>query len=93
MAQFSIGDAIKMVLQERHWKLRFMQATLRNDWEKIVGTTIAKYTDDVKLLGDKVVIKTKVAALKHELSFNKELIIEKINNYLGAQVVSDLIFS
>jgi predicted nucleic acid-binding Zn ribbon protein len=93
MAQYSIGDALKKVMQEKHWKQRFFQATISNDWEKIMGETIARYTKEVKLVDDKLIIKTHIAALKSELMGNKDVIIEKVNAHLQANVVNDLIIS
>lgn len=93
MAQYSIGEALKKVMQEKHWKQRFFQATISNDWALIVGETIAKYTTEVKLIDDKVIIKTQVAALKSELNMNKEIIIQKINQHLQATAVRELIIS
>lgn len=90
MGQMSIGDAIKQVLESNGWKQRMLQIRMRTDWEKIVGKTIAKYTQEIHLYNRILTITTTVAPLKQELRYAKDQLIQSINQHFGEAVVKDI---
>ncbi|MEZ5047081.1 MAG: DUF721 domain-containing protein [Chitinophagaceae bacterium] len=91
MAEYSIKDAIKKMIQESHWKPSYMATKLLNDWESIVGKAVAKHTKDLVISDRKLIIYTDIAPLKQELSYNKHLLIEKINTYLEEEFIKDIL--
>jgi len=60
-------------------------------WEEIMGKTIARYTESIKIYGDKLYIRTSVAPLKNELIFQKEKIRTRVNERLGAAVIHEVV--
>jgi hypothetical protein len=64
---------------------------IQDAWESIVGKTIAKYTDSVRLQGDKLFIHTQVGPLRNELQFQRSTIIKKVNEWIGSPVVREVI--
>ncbi len=71
-----------------------MQALQIQDvWEKLMGKTIAKYTDSIKIFGSKLYITTQVAPLKQELVYQKENIIIRVNEALGENVIKEVIIN
>ena len=60
-------------------------------WEQIMGKTIARYTEKLQLFGDRLVVTTPVAPLKQELNFQKDKIIQRVNEALGQQIVREVI--
>jgi predicted nucleic acid-binding Zn ribbon protein len=91
MAQYSIGEAISKMLNESHWKYRYQVTKLKEDWELLMGVTIAKHTKDLTLHNGVLYIQTDVAALKHELSYNKQLLVSKINQHFDENLVQSIV--
>lgn len=93
MGEYSLGDAIKQFL--KHSRLKgYMQAMQIEDvWEKIMGKTVAKYTEKIHIHGDKLYITTYVAPLKNELIYQKAIIIQRVNEALGEKIVKDVVIS
>lgn len=60
-------------------------------WEEIMGKTIARYTDKLQIIGDKLIITTHVAPLKNELIYQKEKIKQRINEALKEKVIREII--
>lgn len=60
-------------------------------WEDIMGRTIARYTDKLQIIGDKLIIHTHVAPLRQELLYQKEKIRQRVNEALGQPVVKEVI--
>jgi len=56
-----------------------------------MGKTIARYTDKLQIIGDKLIITTSVGPLKNELIYQKEKIKQRVNEALKAKVVNEVI--
>jgi len=91
MAMLSIGDSLNSFLKSAKWQTRINEIRIRNEWSKIMGATIARYTRDVKLKDGVLLIATDVAPLKQELQFGKEQIIQNVNDYFKDKVVKEVV--
>lgn len=91
MGQFSIGDAIKEFLNKSRIKGGIQALQMEDVWEQIMGKTVARYTDKLQIIGDKLIITTSVAPLKHELKYQKEKIKQRVNEALGQKVINEVI--
>jgi len=60
-------------------------------WEELMGKTIARYTDSIQIINQTLFISTSVAPLKNELLFQKEKIIQRVNEALGEKVIRDVV--
>lgn len=69
-----------------------MQAMqIKDAWEKIMGKTISNYTDKIEIINSTLFIYTSVAPLKHELTYQKSKIIERVNEELGEKVILEVV--
>jgi len=91
MGQYSIGEALNLLLERSRWKPKVLELRLRNEWEAIVGKTIAKYTRNLMLNDSVLTIYTDVAALKQELSLGKDQLIARINEHIGETCVRQIV--
>ena len=91
MAQFSIGQAIQEFLKKSRIKGGIQALQIEEIWEQIMGKTVARYTDKLQIIGDKLIITTSVAPLKHELKYQKEKIKQRVNEALGQKIISEVI--
>ncbi|MEI9912450.1 MAG: DUF721 domain-containing protein [Bacteroidota bacterium] len=91
MGQFSIGEAIKEFLNKSRIKGGIQALQIEDVWEQIMGKTVARYTDKLQIIGDKLIITTSVAPLKHELKYQKEKIKQRVNEALGQKVINEVI--
>ncbi|HEX7847970.1 MAG TPA: DUF721 domain-containing protein [Chitinophagaceae bacterium] len=91
MAQFSLSDAINEFLNQSRIKGGIQALQIEDVWEQIMGKTIARYTDKLQIFGDKLIITTSVAPLKHELTYQKEKIRQRVNEALGQRVINEVI--
>jgi predicted nucleic acid-binding Zn ribbon protein len=60
-------------------------------WEQIMGKTIAKYTDKIQIINQTLFINTAVGPLKNELLYQKDKIIERVNEALGEKVITEVV--
>jgi len=91
MGQYSVGEALSLLLEKSRWKPKVHEHRLRTEWEQIVGKTVAKYTKNLFLNERTLTIHTEVAALKQELLLGREALITRINAHLGETAVSSIV--
>ena len=56
-----------------------------------MGKTISKYTDKIQIINQKLFIHTSVGPLKNELMYQKQQIIDRVNEAFGEKVVTEVI--
>ena len=91
MSEYSMGDAIKKFLDQSRLKSGVQALQIEDAWEQIMGKTIARYTDKLQVINDTLFITTQVAPLKHELIFQKEKIIQRVNEALGQKIINKIV--
>ena len=91
MGEYSIGDAIQKFLEQSRIKGSIQALQIEEVWGKIMGKTIAKYTEEIRIINDTLFITTHVAPLKQELVFQKEKIKLRVNEALGKNVVKEIV--
>ena len=84
-------DAIQQFLKQSRLKGSIQAFQIEEIWEQIMGKTIAKYTDKIQIINRTLFISSTVAQLKHELLYQKEKIIERVNEALGEKVIDDVV--
>ncbi len=85
-----MGEALKLFINQSKLKGGIQALEIEDAWEKIMGKTIAKYTDSIKIINHTLFIKSSVAPLKNELLYQKETIIMRVNEVLGEKVINDV---
>ena len=91
MSQYSIGEALNLLMERSNWKPKVIALRMSQEWEAITGKTIAKYTRSVNMNNKTLTIYTDVAPLKQELQLGKEQLIVRINEYFNERVVEDIV--
>lgn len=91
MAEVSLQDAIQQFLKQSKLKSGIQALQIEDIWEKIMGKTIAKYTDKIQIINGVLFIQSQVAPLKNELLYQKAKIIERVNEELGEPAIKDVV--
>jgi len=86
-----MGDAIKQFLKNSRLSGEIQALQIEDVWEGIMGKTVAKYTNKLKIVNKTLYITTTVAPLKQELLYQKETIKQRVNEALGAGAILDVI--
>lgn len=91
MAEVSMAEALQQFLNKSKLKTGVQAMQIEDVWEKIMGKTVAKYTDKLQIVGATLFVSTMVAPLKNELLYQKEKIIELVNKELGEKVIKEVV--
>ena len=93
MGQYHIGEAIKGMVSKSNLKNGVRAVQIEEVWEKLMGKTIAKYTEKIKIINQTHFITTNVGPLKNELSFQKIQIIQRINEAFEEKVIKEVVIN
>ena len=91
MAQLQLGEALKQFLDKSKLKNGVRAAQIEGIWAEVMGKTIAKHTDKIEIINQTLFISTAVGPLKQELVYQKEKIIERINEVMGETVIKQVV--
>ena len=86
-----LGDAINQLFKNEKLDVKISQFTVKNSWSDIAGEIIAKSTSEIYFNNKTVFVGLKSAALKHELSFRKEELLQNINKFVGYKLVETIV--
>jgi hypothetical protein len=91
MGEYSLGDALRKFLGQSKMKGSIQALQIEEVWEQIMGKTVARYTDKIRIHGHTLYIDTAVAPLRQELMYQKDLILRRVNEALGEVVITEVV--
>lgn len=91
MGEYSIGDALKGFLNKSKLRNGIRAVQIEEIWEKLMGKTIAKYTDKIEIINHTLFIRTAVGPLKNELQYQKLQIIQRVNEAFGENIITQVV--
>ncbi len=86
-----MGDAIQKFLQSSRLKGDIQAFQIEAIWEQLMGKTVSKYTDSIKIINRTLYITTHVAPLKQELKYQKETIKLRVNEALKSNEINEVV--
>jgi hypothetical protein len=91
MGEYSLGDALRKFLGQSQLKGSIQALQIEEVWEQIMGKTVARYTDKIRIHGKTLYIDTAIAPLRQELLYQKDTIVRRVNEALGEVVISEVV--
>ena len=91
--QHSLGDAIRQMLSSYRLEGKLKQARIIEAWPEVTGPMITNHTKDIYIKGSTLFVKLDSPALKTELSYSKSQILKSLNETVGVEVISNIVFN
>ncbi len=87
-----IADVLKEYLATVNLEQGLNETRLIEAWNEILGQTIRQYTTDLHIRNRKLYVHLTSPALRSELSLCRQRLIDRLNEHVGAEVITDIIF-
>ena len=87
-----IGVLIRNFLRQESLESPLNERRLINVWPEVLGLVIASYTRDLFIKNQVLYVSLTSAALRQELMMGRELLVRNLNQHVGAQVITNIIF-
>ncbi|MDD2799717.1 MAG: DUF721 domain-containing protein [Bacteroidales bacterium] len=88
----SIGEAINQFLKENRLDRRVDETHLLQAWGNVLGKAVSGYTTSIFIKNRVLYVQLSSSVLRQELSMSREKIVFRLNEYVGKEVITDIIF-
>lgn len=89
--QITLKDAIEKLIDTYKLRGGLSTVSLEKNWEELVGPLIAKYTTDIKMKNEVLIVKVSSAPLKNELMMMRSQIKKKLNERITGFVIKEIL--
>lgn len=87
-----IGEMIRKVMREQGLESPLNEYKLIQAWRDVLGNAIASYTTNLYIKNQILHVYLTSPALRQELMMGREQLVKNLNQYVGAQVIVNIIF-
>ena len=86
----SISDLLNMYLRREGLETPLLQKRAIDAWDTIMGAPITRYTGEKFIKNQTLFVKITNPALRQDLSMMRTRIVQRINQAVGRQVITDV---
>ena len=86
----SINDLLNMYLSHEGLETPLLQKRAIDAWDNLMGEMITRYTGEKFIKNQTLYVKIINPALRQDLSMMKARIVQRINQAVGSQVITDV---
>lgn len=88
----NIRDLILYNLRQNGLETPLLQRRLIESWPEEVGPLVAKYTSDLSIFNQTLFVHVSNSSLRSNLMMNRQILVDKLNRRVGAQIITDIRF-
>lgn len=90
--ELSIKEAISQMVSDYKLAPKLNETRVVESWERIMGKPVSNRTEKISIRDKKMFVTLSSSVLREELQFTKTKILERINQEMGEEIITDLIF-
>lgn len=88
-----IGDLLRQFLRQQGLESPLNEYRLVQGWTHVMGPIVARYTRNLVIRNQTLYVQLSSPVLRQELMMQRRELVERLNAYVGAQVICDLVVS
>lgn len=88
----SLKDVIDRWLRAYRLDGKMKELDIINAWSEMMGTAVAHRTKEVKIRNKTLYLKMDSSVMRDELAHGKQIIIERVNQKAGSEIINDVWF-
>lgn len=88
----AIGDLVRQYLREEGLETPLNQHRIIESWGEVMGAGILQYTGDIFIRNQTLWVKIDSSVLRQELNISRQQIERRLNEHVGAQVITEVRF-
>ena len=87
----SLKHILKSFISQKSLQKGMTNVRVCNAWKDVMGENVSKYTTQIRFSRKTLIVGIKSAALAMELSYKKDMILEKMNEHLNGEYINKII--
>ena len=91
--QHALGDVISKIMKAYRLDDKMKEMDVINKWEELMGRAVAIRTKRITIRNKVLQLELDSAVMREELMHGKSVIIERVNDAAGTQLITDVWFA
>lgn len=87
----SISELVKATCREEGLETPLNEYRLINSWSQVLGSTVKYYTKELYIRNQVLYVQVTSSVLRQELMMNRKTLVHRLNEHVGAQVITDIV--
>lgn len=87
-----VGTILHQFLREEGLETPYNEYRLVESWPEVMGQGIANLTSDLQIRNRVLYVRLRSSVLRQELMANRRQLSQRLNEFVGAQVIENIIF-
>ncbi len=87
-----LGAILNQFLREEGLETPYNEWRLIQAWPEVMGQGIARYTLSTEIHNRTLFVRLSSSVVRHELMSGRKALVHRRNNYIGAQVIDNIVF-
>lgn len=87
----SIAELVRAMCREEGLETPLNEYRIMNAWGEVLGAAVQSYTKELRIYNQVLYVTLISSVLRHELFMNRKSIVRRLNDYVKAQVITDII--
>ena len=88
-----LGDVIDKLLKAYDLEDKMKELDLLEAWPDLMGKAVAHRTKSIEIKNQKLLLKIDSSVMREQLHIGKQVIILRVNEFMGKEVIRDVWFS
>lgn len=85
-----LSDLLPQYLRSEGLETPILERRLLRIWDDVAGRVVARYTQEKAIRNQTLYVKISNPALRQDLSMMRKQLISKLNDAVGAQIITDI---
>ncbi|NLI34945.1 MAG: DUF721 domain-containing protein [Bacteroidales bacterium] len=87
-----VGNLIRRYLRQQSLESPLNEQRLLNEWYELLGPVIGRYTQSLYIKNQVLYVHFTSAVVRQELMMERKKLVQRLNEKVGASVISDIVF-
>ena len=88
----SVKSIIQKMTSNKFFGDGLRKVFIKKIWLTVMGKNVSQYTENIYIKNNTLFLKINSSALKQELSYGKDKIIDNFNNEIGSDEIKKIVF-
>lgn len=88
----AVGDLVRLYLRQEGLETPLNERRLIDAWPQVTGPMVEHYTGNMFIKNGILFVHLTSAALRQELTMNRQTLVGKLNAAVGASVITNIVF-
>ena len=90
--EIQLGDAIRQFMRQEGIESPYNEFRLVQAWPEVMGQAVQRYTGNIYIKNQVLYVHLTSSVLRQELFMGRQLLVHRLNNYVGAQAITKIVF-